>query len=175
MRGWIGIGMGWMAAACAPATPAHVVVASPDGTVQEVAPCATGCSGPTADEQGDLGESEIRHLMQQVAQHPVGAPKLALETLLFHGDEVRTHLELHGAAPLPEAHARWLEQELARDQVQIGLRLVAEDGTVLGHREDVIPLADKQHLLLAGTEDYGRLDVNGKVKRVGVRHLWARF
>lgn len=139
------------------------------------APCSTGCSGPTPDEVAHLTDGEIAELLTEVASAPVGAAELAVETLLFHGAQTRDHLARRGSGPLSEAHRSWLTHELARDEVAIGLRLVARDGALLGHREDVVPLGAKQHLLLRDMGAFGRADVNGKVKRVGVKHLWARF
>ncbi len=114
-------------------------------------------------------------MLAEIQAAPIGEPLLATETLLFHFDEARDYLVRKGAAPLDADHEAWLRRELARDQVEIGLRLVAEDGTVLGWRDDVIPLKEKQHLLLRDMGPLGRADINGKVKRVGVKHLWARF
>lgn len=152
----------------------QIVVIGPDGT-EEITPCATGCAAPTPDEHEHLGDDKILGMLQEMAGHPVGAPILATETLLFHLDETRDYLIRVGTGPLPPDHAAWLQHELARDQVEIGLRLVADDGTVLGWRDDQIPLREKQHLLLQDMGPLGRADVNGKVKRVGVKHLWARF
>ena len=138
-------------------------------------PCSTGCSGSSPDELAHLGDEAIVAMLGEVAAAPVGAGSLAAETLLFHAVEAQDHLDRIGAGPLSAAHEAWLRTELARDEVEIGLRLVASDGALLGHREDVIPLAEKQHLRREGMGPLGRADVNGKVKRVGVRHLWARF
>ena len=137
--------------------------------------CGSTCSAPTPAEVAGLDDLQIRDLLQQVAAAEVGAPTLAVETLLFHADDTIRFLADHGADPLSADREAWLRRELKRDRVAIGLRLVDDAGRILGQRDDVVPLKDKQHLLLYDTGSLGRLDVNGKVKRVGVKHLWARF
>lgn len=148
------------------------VVDSMSGVVAP-APCATGCSGSSHAELQRLGDDEIERLWGEVLALPVGDPSLAADTLLFHAVEVQDHLDRSDVPETP--HATWLREELARDRVEVGFRLVADDGTVLGWRDDVVTLAEKHHLLLRDTGALGRADINGKVKRVGVKHLWARF
>lgn len=163
----------WMfgVSACATAPLAEAPVAEHHPHAAAV-PCSTGCSGASpADEP--LGDAQITELLADMAQHPVGAPEIAAETLLFHGVEVLDFLDR--TKPAATEHLDWLRHELSRDRVEVGMRLVSDDGEVLGWRDDVVDLATKYHLLLQGTGALGRADVNGKVKRVGVKHLWARY
>lgn len=163
----------WLAGCSAEELP-PIIVEGPDGT-REVKPCGTGCSAPEPTASERMTDDEIRALLEQVASAPVGAPELPLETLLFRGEETRDYLIRKGPGPLSPEHARWLERELARDRVEVAFRLVDGEGNLLGHREDDVPVAHKRHMVLWDTADLGRLDVNGTVQRVGVKHLWARF
>lgn len=152
-----------------------LIVVTPDGARTEHAPCRTGCAAQTPDEAHDLGHEEIGRLMDAVADAPVGVATLELETLLFHGAEASGWLDAHGDGPLDAAHAGWLRSELARDEVDVAFRLVGDDGQVHGDLQARIPLVEKQHLLLRHTGELGRMEIGGKVKRVGLGHLWSRF
>lgn len=163
----------WVLSALGCSSNAPVAVVDSERPAMVDAPCATGCSGPAPAELEKLGDEQVRELLQAIHQGTVGAASLAADTLLFHGVEVLDYLDRTETEAT--AHVRWLKGELARDRVEVGLRLVSEDGAVLGWREDRVPLGEKQHLLLRETGSLGRADVNGKVKRVGVDHLWARF
>lgn len=151
-----------------------MVVVQPDGITTEVKPCSSGCAAPTADELVDFTDAEISSLIAEVGREPLGAASLAAETLLFHGADTVDYLERHPALPLDPARKAWLQAELARDSVKVNFRLVSFEGEVLGAIDPTVPLVTKQHLRLEAG-DFGRVSINGKVKRVGVDHLWARF
>jgi len=152
-----------------------MVVLMPDGVTHEIQSCGGGCSAPTADEQRHLADDELAALLDEVAEAPLAAPTLALETLLFHRSDTLAYLARNGSGTLESGKAAWLWNELERDEVTVEMRLIDEDGALRGHLEERVLLVDKQHLRLADTGALGRLAINGKVKRVGVDHLWARF
>lgn len=66
--------------------------------------------------------------------------------------------------------------ELSRDVVRVEMRLVDDAGNVRGelsHR--MVPLSQKQHLTFAETGTLGAFLTAGRVKRVGLGHLWSRW
>lgn len=156
------------AAEIAPVDPVEQTVAYPD--------CAGSCALPGNHGEADtLSESAFLGWLTQWAEEPVGEPTLALETLLFHGPRSEELLEKHGHR-LDSAHRTFLEQELSRHTVRMSMRLVDENGEVRGILETGnFPLKEKQHLVFEGTGSLGWLETGGKVKRVGLGHLWSRW
>lgn len=157
-----------LVAGCGAEDDRRVVVVTPDGQTTAIA-CGTTCTGPSPDDGKRLGDDEIRRLLGQFR-----TDELAVDTLLFHADEVAAHLDAHPDA-VSVADGAWLRAELSRDQVAIRFRLVDDLGDVRGELDEVVRLSSKQHLKLRGTEELGRVEVNGKIKRVGLHHLWTRF
>ncbi len=135
--------------------------------------CDSGCE-PGASHA--LSDEDFGLWLRSYAQDPPEAPDLALETLLFYGQHTREQLDRLGYGPLDAAHRATLDRELARDAVVVEMRLVDEGGAVralLPPRE--IPLVEKQHLALEGSDSLGPIIAGGKVKRVGLAHLWTRW
>jgi len=137
--------------------------------------CASSCS--VEDPPGvELKKAEFLQLVGTWSKQPVGEATIELETLLFHFK--RSKQLLHRLEPevLDEEHRNFLEQELHRDQVSVEFRLVDESGELRGHvRAGEVPLKAKQHLVFADTGSLGRFEASGKVKRVGLNHLWSRW
>lgn len=152
-----------------------IVVVHPDGRAETLEDCNKGCNAPTPDETHALSEAEFTAALAQIADAPIGVDTDGLDTLLFHFSQVPELLTRHGKGPLSDAHLAWLQAELSRQTVDIGFRLVGDDGAVLGEIGGHIPLKTKQHLILQGTGPLKRIDVNGKTKRVGLHHLWSRW
>jgi len=152
-----------------------MVVITPDGVTTEIAACGTGCSGPTADELHHLSDTDIATFLVEVDAAPIASPTLALESLLFYGADTRGYLSRNDTSAFDAAKIAWLRAELERDEVTVTMRLVDDEGEVRGSLEQRVPMAEKQHLKMDDTGTLGRLAINGKVKRVGVDHLWARF
>lgn len=152
-----------------------MIVVHPDGTTERLEDCAKGCSAPTPDETHHLTEAEFRAALDEIAAAPVGVDTVGLDTLLFHFTDVPELFAHHGQGPLSAAHRTWIDRELGRQTVDIGFRLVGEDGALLGEVQQEIPLKIKQHLVLKGTGALKRIEINGKTKRVGMQHLWSRW
>ena len=138
--------------------------------------CAGSCSLPGNHGSTDeLSESAFLGWLTQWAEEPVGEPTLALETLLFHGPRSVELLSKHGER-LDEEHRAFLTEELSRNTVRMEMRLVDEHGTVRGTLDSGgFPLKEKQHLVFADTGSLGWLETGGKIKRVGLGHLWSRW
>jgi hypothetical protein len=142
-------------------------------------PSGSGCS-KAACSLGDAGghglsEAEFVDLLDQWATEPLGESTLALDTLLFDASRSQQLLAVHGGR-LPEARQAWLEQELARSEVAIEMRLVDEHGSVRGTlASEHFSLREKQHLVFEDVGSLGWLETGGKVKRVGLAHLWSRW
>ena len=137
--------------------------------------CKTTCS--LGDRQGELhlSDGEIEVLLEDWNTQPLGEPTIELETLLFYFKDTRSWLD-RNEAPLDGAHLAFLRHELSRDQVTIEMRLLDDAGEVRGTlASSDIPLKEKQHIAFEGTGSLGHLETSGKVKRVGLGHLWSRW
>ncbi len=166
--------------ACA-GPPGEAVQAAEEGPVEVVdmartgGGCASSCA-LDASPDAPMTRADFDHLLTTWAAEPVGEPTLALETLLFHGPETRSWLAGAGTGPLDEVHAAFLSNELQRDAVRVEMRLVDERGRERGTLvASNVGLADKNHLVFSGTGSLGHLETGGKVKRVGLGHLWSRW
>ncbi len=152
----------------------RVLSAPPQAPI--VSDCGGSCAlpGPPAAGEG-LGEREFLDLLAQWSAEPLGEPTLSLETLLFHGPDTAALLALHPDQLSPEREV-FLRDELARSTVRVAMRLVDEDGAIRGTLDSGdFPLKAKQHLAFADTGSLGWLETGGKVKRVGLGHLWSRW
>lgn len=153
-----------------------------EASVQEHAPdvasdedCRTSCSlGDHTDDDG-LDAGQIIALFEMWNEQAIGEPTMELETLLFYAPDVEAHLQLHGDDELDVQHAAFLKRELARDRVTMEMRLLDERGTERGFARADVPLREKQHIVFEGTGSLGHLETGGKVKRVGLDHLWSRW
>jgi hypothetical protein len=148
--------------------PVEQAVAYPD--------CAGSCAlSGSHGETEEISESAFLGWLTQWAEEPIGEPTLALETILFHGHRSEALLEKHGQRLDPE-HREYLTRELSRHTVRMSMRLVDENGVVRGTLDsDGFPLKEKQHLSFADTGSLGWLETGGKIKRVGLGHLWSRW
>ncbi len=136
--------------------------------------CATDACSPGGDDGLDLATFD--RLIEDWNAEPMEAASLPLETLLFHGDRTRVFLATVPEEALSEERRAFLERELDRDSVTVEMRLVDADGKVRGEAgARDIPLVKGRRLAFEGTGDLGFLVTGGKVKRVGLEHLWSRW
>jgi hypothetical protein len=151
-----------------PSDPASEQAAFPD--------CVGSCALPGGHaEAEELSESAFLGWLTQWAEEPIGEPTLALETLLFHGHRSEELLKEHGDR-LDVEHREYLVRELSRHTVHMSMRLIDEHGVVRGVLDSGgFPLKEKQHLVFADTGSLGWLETGGKIKRVGLGHLWSRW
>ncbi len=149
---------------------------APVTTVSAYPDCTGSCALPGGHgEDGALSESAFLGWLTQWAGEPIGEPTIALETLLFHGHRSEALLARHGQR-LDDAHRDYLTAELSRDTVRMRMRLIDEHGVVRGTLDsDSFALKDKQHLSFDSTGSLGWLETGGKIKRVGLAHLWSRW
>ena len=135
-----------------------------------------GCNAVCTVEQApklSLTDGELADLLLAWSREDMTAPSMALETLLFHGSSTLALLDGHD---LPPERRRFLQHELSRNQVMLEMRLVDDSGTVRGTlKPTVVNLVEKQHLSFEGTGSLGGLITGGKVKRVGLNHVWSRW
>ncbi|HJN76049.1 MAG TPA: hypothetical protein QGF58_19110 [Myxococcota bacterium] len=159
--------------ACGTGEVPEVDAAQPDEVTQ--VDCKTTCSLGDQQEHIHLSDEEIEVLLQDWALQPIGEPTIELETLLFYFHDTEDWLA-DNVAPVDYAHLAFIERELARDHVTVEMRLLDEDGEVRGTLPPTdIPLKEKQHIVFDGTGSLGHLETGGKVKRVGLDHLWSRW
>ncbi|MCZ6689292.1 MAG: hypothetical protein O7H41_06785 [Planctomycetota bacterium] len=137
--------------------------------------CAAGCAAiPISDP--DLTRDEFEDLLVRLAREPLNEMSPALETLLFYGPRAARLLAIHGAAALDSAGARFLEKELARQEIWVAMRLVDEKGTVRARMAPTrIPLGERRHLRVEEATDLQPPEFSGTVRRVGLNHIWTRW
>ena len=148
-----------------------------DDTPNFLAPARStgGCNSACETDAHPISEEEWLLALDTWSEQPLGEVTIELETLLFHAKESKSWLPVYGEE-LPFAHRIYLEKELARDQIEIEMRLIDENGDVRGSLvSSSFRLKEKQHLPFSGTGSLGYLETSGKVKRVGVSHLWSRW
>ncbi len=148
---------------------------APDPLMPSSGGCASSCALDAAPTT-PMTRDQVESLLATWSAEPIGEPTLALETLLFHGPEIRAWLQTLGGGPLDDEHLQFLQDELARDTVRVEMRVVdtlgRERGTLVASS---VGLAEKQHLAFEATGSLGHLETGGKVKRVGLGHLWSRW
>lgn len=168
------VGLSW--APCASRTEGNSTPANedPESAVPSSA-CAAGCAA-VPDEEGTLDHAQFLRLVEELGRGEFNSDNPALETLLFHGPRTREHLE-HDASPsLDPWLLSQLETELAKDHARLELRVIDEQGaTRLRLDPTVVPLAEKQHLHASEAIGFDAPEISGTIKRVGLRHLWARL
>ncbi len=137
--------------------------------------CKGGCA--TAQRaHAPLSPEELTAWLQAYAEDPARAPEVALETLLFHGAQVRAHLKKRGAGSLPAEHHRFLLSELAKTHARVEVRLVDRTGAVratLPAQE--VRVGEKAHLVAPATPWLQSFEYSGTVERVGLKHMWVRL
>lgn len=134
-----------------------------------------GC-GTVDSRDPDYTSEVFEGLLAAWQNDPIGESTEALDTLLFHTWESAEYVELLGTDSLDAEHATFLKQELAKSVVDVEMRLVDEHGALRGHMtSEGVPLKEKQHLVFADTGSLKRFEASGKVKRVGLHHLWSRW
>jgi hypothetical protein len=99
----------------------------------------------------------------------------ALDALLFAGAPALSLLR-ERRPPLSAAHRAFLERELARTHAEVSFRIVDADGVERTRLERArVSIGVKQHLHARSGVELQAHEFSGRVERVGVRHLWARY
>ena len=136
--------------------------------------CSETCSLSDAPE-GQI-EAEFRESLVAWLGQPMADASLPLETLLYYGESTRHFLSSLSDLGLSNARQAFLQAELDRDQVYMEMRVVDDEGQVRGTlKASGIPFGEKQHLRFEGTGSLGHLETGGRVRRVGLAHLWSRW
>lgn len=136
--------------------------------------CATDCS----DDEGPphIAAAKVATLVAEWMQQPMRDPSLPLETLLFHGHHTTRGLELLDDDALPKDRRDYLLSELNRDRAAIEVRLVDESGAVRATLDaDGLALGIGSHIHMHDTGSLGDIEMSGRVRRVGLHHLWSRW
>ncbi|MFT4976506.1 MAG: hypothetical protein ACI8S6_002411 [Myxococcota bacterium] len=153
--------------------PAPLIINAPSGVVSGGGCSQTGCALDAPHTTMD--DTEFVGLLDEWSTEPLGESTLALDTLLFDAERSTALLSVHGDRLTAERRA-FLDRELARTEVVVEMRLVDEEGTIRGWlSSEGFSLRDKQHFAFADTGSLGWLETGGKVKRVGLGHLWSRW
>ncbi len=153
-----------------------IVVSTPIADAGSGINCASSCTGPDPANHDVLEAELIPGIFEEWNSQAIGEPTIELETLLFYLADTRAFIAEKGTPGLDEAHAAYLQAELARDTVSMEMRLINDEGEVTGFLSaPSFPLWEKQHLTFTGTGTLGHLETGGKAKRVGLAHLWTRW
>ena len=133
--------------------------------------CATSC----ALEEKSIDQDEWLMALDTWSKQEVGVSTKALDTLLFYANDTKNWLPVFGS-DLDDEHYFFLFAEIQRNLVDIEMRVVDENGAVRGLLEsNPFHLKKKQHIAFSSTGSLGWLETGGKVKRVGLSHLWSRW
>ena len=133
--------------------------------------CATSC----AIEEKHISQEEWLEVLDIWSMQEMGVSTKELDTLLFYAKDSLAWLPVLGAE-LDDMRYAFLEHELHRNLVDIEMRLIDEFGTSRGVLNSLsFHLKEKQHLVFSETQSLGWLETGGKVKRVGLAHLWSRW
>ena len=136
--------------------------------------CISSCSVQD-DTHKEIPKEEWLENLETWSKEPIGEGTLALETLLFYADQSLSLLPLY-EDKVDTYHLDFLYTELHRDQVYIEMRIIDENNEMRAKMESGdFTLRDKQHLPFEETKTLGWLQTAGKVKRVGLAHLWSRW
>ncbi len=166
-------------AGCATVQPSFVItVPTPagDGNHADAKGCQGGCA-LVRNPSDALSSLQIEALLNTATRLAVGADSEALDTLLFHDNEVRTYL-LAGALPsgVSAEWADWLRGELHRRTATFSLRIIDEHGVVRAHVPATpMALGMKLHMQVDDGEHTGPFNANGTIVRVGKDHVWIRM
>ena len=137
--------------------------------------CAAGCAA-LPDDREELGQVEFGRLLKECARSPLDGDNLALETLLFHGAQTLAYLDAPEGVGAADPLRDLLARELARDHVRLEVRVTDRSGAIrIALQPVVVPLGIKQHLHADQAQGLDAPEISGTIKRVGLRHLWARF
>ncbi|MEE2828783.1 MAG: hypothetical protein VX498_06325 [Myxococcota bacterium] len=139
--------------------------------------CLTACARPAPKEgPAPPTPAEFAKLVDAWLDQPMDAPSLPLETLLYHGEWSRRLMAGLSDEALPTERRTYLLSELGRSRASIELRLVAEDGELRGElNASGLELGLPSHQHLEGTGSLGDVELSGRVRRVGLHHLWSRW
>ena len=150
-------------------------VANPPREVTDPAGCQAGCSISNHPIE-PLTRPNYLDLVRTYADGEGEARESALETLLFHGSQVRDWIADVGAPLLDDEDMTFLRGELSKTHIRFFLRLVDENGVVRGKIDGArVAIGEKTHLHMADTQDLQPPEVSGTVYRTGLHHLWARI
>mgnify|MGYP007063757813 CR=1 FL=1 len=139
--------------------------------------CRSACERPAVDEgPSPPTAAEFAALVSDWLAEPVDAPSLPLETLLYHGEHSRRLLARLPREALSDERRSFLLYELDRGRAAIEVRLVDESGAVRGELQaSGLQLGVPSHQHLHATGSLGDVELSGRVRRVGLHHLWSRW
>lgn len=136
--------------------------------------CAETCS--LSEAPSLQTEAQFRQSLQAWLSLEMDAESLPLDTLLYYADSTAHFLVALDGLRLESPRRAFLLRELERTQVTMEMRLVDDSGALRGTVLAAgIPLGEKQHLRFRSTGSLGHLESGGRVRRVGLNHIWSRW
>jgi hypothetical protein len=136
--------------------------------------CASGCAvsnHPTPE----LKPETFQDLLKEYATGPLDETNVALEALLYYGNQTTALIDAHGFAQLDARHQKFLLSELDKTHARVAIRIVDEYGNVRAWNEVAKVPFNRRHVFHLEGSDLQPLVASGTVKRVGLYHIWARL
>ena len=139
-------------------------------------PVCTSCSEAVQTYVPPLSCAEFEALLGVYAEEGLEAPGPALESLLYHGVEVRAHLEHEDLSGLDAAHEALLREALRTTHAVVAFRVYDASGAL---RMELAPtrveIGERLHLHASAAHGIQPAEFSGTVIRVGLSHLWSRY
>jgi hypothetical protein len=136
--------------------------------------CAETCS--LSDAAESQSEIDFRQSLSAWMKQDMATESLPLDTLLYYRESTALFLSTLDNLMIDPERRVFLMQELARTEVTVEMRIVDDTGAVRGSLVATdIPFREKQHLRFEATGSLGHLESGGRVRRVGLSHLWSRW
>lgn len=147
-------------------------VAKDDGKDSD---CDTGCTSKDKDD-GTYTLEKYHSLLAKYAKEPLKDGSKALEYMLFYGKKTKSYLKKYPPKDLNKGHLSFLEKQLSRSKAYISLRLVDEKGVIrASFTRKMAEVGGHFSVKADKIERVQRPSFSGKVKRVGLHHIWVRI
>lgn len=148
---------------------AHAVVPGKKGD------CETGCGSGSAVKM-DVSDEALRGFLHRYAKEPMKSGSKGLESLLFYGEKTEDFLRREAPTELDAKRLAFLRRELARKHVWLQIRIVDRKGKLrVVVKPKLVHITHHFHLHADKIDRIQAPSFGGKVKRVGLHHIWVRF
>lgn len=144
------------------------------GTKKKDKDCETGCAATPSTEPA-MTQKRLQQLLQAYASEPLKPGSKALEVLLFHGYHLGGMMPTKRPFPLSKKHWSFLQKELKKTHARLSFRIVDEFGVKRISFDQKIKIGGHFHVEAKVHKNIQRPGFGGKIKRVGLNHLWVRI
>ncbi|MEM7474191.1 MAG: hypothetical protein AAF483_04305 [Planctomycetota bacterium] len=134
--------------------------------------CASGCA-VSRHPTPEFKEAHFHQLWEEYLRQSPSLDSQVLDELIFYGPQTKKFLKTIPGEK--SSHRAFLQQELAKDQLVLEIRVVDEFGV---SRLALPPTTVPQHVrqeFVMNTQGIQPALTSGTLKRVGLRHIWQRL